>query len=108
MNVVGSPFNTTDTQPVALTVDPALGRFVYTANELGNSVSGFRLNATSGSLSLTQSTPYPTGSEPTALIAVPHGTMPRRWWPDKERTLVHRTSPAPAAGLLVARHGDSA
>lgn len=73
VNVVGSPFNTTDTQPVALTVDPALGRFVYTANELGNSVSGFRLNATSGSLSPTQSTPYPTGSKPTALIAVPHG-----------------------------------
>ncbi len=73
VNVVGNPFNATDTQPVAIAVDPALGRFVYTANELGNSVSGFRLNATSGSLTPTQSTPYPTGSKPTALVAVPHG-----------------------------------
>jgi 6-phosphogluconolactonase (cycloisomerase 2 family) len=73
VNVTGSPFNSTDTTPVAVVVDPALGRFVYTANEQGNSVSGFRLNATSGSLSPTQSTPYPTGSKPTALVAVPHG-----------------------------------
>jgi 6-phosphogluconolactonase (cycloisomerase 2 family) len=73
INVTGSAFNSTDTTPVAIIVDPALGRFVYTANELGNSVSGFRLNATSGSLAPTQSTPYPTGSKPTALVAVPHG-----------------------------------
>ena len=33
----------TDTQPVAIALDPALGRFVYTANRLGNSISGFRL-----------------------------------------------------------------
>jgi 6-phosphogluconolactonase (cycloisomerase 2 family) len=73
VNVTGSAFNHTDTQPVAITVDPAIGRFVYTANLLGNSVSGFRLDATSGSLAPTQSTPYPTGSKPTALVVVPHG-----------------------------------
>jgi 6-phosphogluconolactonase (cycloisomerase 2 family) len=54
--------NSTDTQPVALAIEPALGRFVYTANFLGNSVSGFRLDSTAGALSQTQSTPYPTGS----------------------------------------------
>ena len=73
VNVTGSPFNTTDAEPVAVAVDPALGRFVYTANELGNSVSGFRLNPTSGSLSATQATPYPTDSKPTALVVIPHG-----------------------------------
>lgn len=73
VNVTGSPFNATDTQPVAIAVDPALGRFVYTANALGDSVSGFRLNSTSGSLSTTQSTPYPTGAKPTALAIIPHG-----------------------------------
>jgi 6-phosphogluconolactonase (cycloisomerase 2 family) len=74
-NVSGSAYNSTDTQPVAIVVDPALGRFVYTANALGNSVSGFRLNSTSGALSATQSTPYPIdkGSKPTAIVAVPHG-----------------------------------
>jgi 6-phosphogluconolactonase (cycloisomerase 2 family) len=65
--------NATDTQPVAVTIDPALGRFVYTANYLGNSVSGFRLDSTSGSLSTTQATPYPTGAKPTAVIGIPHG-----------------------------------
>jgi len=58
---------------VALIVDPALGRFVYTANFLGNSVSGFQLNPTTGALKATQATPYPTGSKPSALAAVPHG-----------------------------------
>jgi 6-phosphogluconolactonase (cycloisomerase 2 family) len=63
----------TDTQPVAVAVDPALGRFVYTANHVGNSVSGFRLNPSTGVLTQTQATPYITGSVPTALAIVPHG-----------------------------------
>jgi len=72
--VGGTQGNATDTDPVAIAVDPALGRFVYTANYLGNSVSGFRLDPTSGALSANQASPYPTtGSEPTALVVVPHG-----------------------------------
>ena len=65
--------NTTDTDPVDIVVDPALGRFVYTANYLGNSVSGFFLNPTNGTLKPTQDTPYPTGADPTAIVAIPHG-----------------------------------
>jgi 6-phosphogluconolactonase (cycloisomerase 2 family) len=65
--------NTTDTQPVSIAVDPALGRFVYTANYLGNSISGFRLDPNSGALTTTQATPYPTGPKPTSLVIVPHG-----------------------------------
>jgi len=74
VNVTGSQLNSTDTQPVALLVDASLGRFIYTANHLGNSVSGFRLNADTGSLSATQATPYPTGDAPTAVASVPHGS----------------------------------
>jgi 6-phosphogluconolactonase (cycloisomerase 2 family) len=74
VNVTGSQLNSTDTQPVAIVVDPALGRFVYTANHLGNSVSGFVLDPTSGALSATQASPYPiTGTKPTAIVAIPHG-----------------------------------
>jgi len=73
VNVTGSQINSTDTQPVAVLVDAALGRFVYTANHLGNSVSGFELDADTGALTSTQATPYPTGSQPTALASVPHG-----------------------------------
>jgi 6-phosphogluconolactonase (cycloisomerase 2 family) len=69
----GSGTNTTGTQPVAIAVDPALGRFVYTANFIDNSISGFRLDPTAGSLTITQATPYPSGSKPTALVIVPHG-----------------------------------
>ena len=63
----------TDTQPVSVAIDPALGRYVYTANHIGNSVSGFRLNPQTGVLTQTQATPYPTGASPTALVVVPHG-----------------------------------
>ena len=73
VNTTGSSINATDTQPEAILVDPAIGRFVYTANHLGNSVSGFVLNATTGTIKPTLSTPYPTGDAPTALASVPHG-----------------------------------
>jgi YVTN family beta-propeller protein len=73
INVTGSPVNATDTQPVAVIVDAALGRFVYTANHLGDSVSGFELNPDTGSITPTQATPYPAGATPTALASVPHG-----------------------------------
>ena len=73
VNTTGSQTNNTDTQPVAVAIDPALGRFVYTANFLGNSVSGFRLDPTAGTLKQTQATPYPTGIHPTALVMAPHG-----------------------------------
>jgi 6-phosphogluconolactonase len=73
INVTGSATNSTDTEPVALIVDAALGRFVYTANFLGDSVSGFELNPNTGNLTQTQSTPYPSSASPSALASVPHG-----------------------------------
>jgi 6-phosphogluconolactonase (cycloisomerase 2 family) len=73
VGTAGTAAITTDTNPVSIVVDPALGRFVYTANYLGNSVSGFVLNPSDGTIQQTQATPYPTGANPTALIAVPHG-----------------------------------
>ncbi|HMD76824.1 MAG TPA: beta-propeller fold lactonase family protein [Terracidiphilus sp.] len=73
VNVIGSAVNSTDTTPVAILVDAAVGRFVYTADYQGNSISGFKLSADTGSLAPTQATPYPTGFQPTALVSVPHG-----------------------------------
>lgn len=73
VNTTSSTIYATDTQPDSIVVEPALGRFVYTANYLGNSVSGFRLTPNTGALAATQATPYPTGSKPTAIIAIPHG-----------------------------------
>ncbi len=65
--------NTTDTDPVSVTVEPSLGRYVYTANRLGNSISGFKLNPDTGALTSNLATPYPTGALPMAVLAVPHG-----------------------------------
>jgi 6-phosphogluconolactonase (cycloisomerase 2 family) len=73
VSVSGASTNATDPQPVAITIDAALGRFVYTANYLGNSISGFRLDSTSGALTATQATPYETGAKPTAVVSIPHG-----------------------------------
>lgn len=73
VNVTGSQLNMTDTQPVSITVDPALGRFVFTANYLGDSISGFQLNPDTGALKPTQATPYPANQHPTAIVVVPHG-----------------------------------
>lgn len=73
INTSGSQTNNTDSEPVAIIVDPALGRFVYTANFLGNSLSGFRLNPTTGNLVQAQATPYPTLSKPSAVACIPHG-----------------------------------
>ena len=73
INTTGSQTNNTDTQPVSVIVDPALGRFVFTANFLGDSLSGFRLNPNTGTLVQTQATPYPTLNKPTAVACIPHG-----------------------------------
>jgi 6-phosphogluconolactonase len=69
----GGSTNTTDTTPVAVIVDPSLGRFVYTANQLGDTISGFVLNPNTGALVSSISTPYPSGATPSALAAIPHG-----------------------------------
>ncbi|HVN92226.1 MAG TPA: beta-propeller fold lactonase family protein [Terracidiphilus sp.] len=76
VSTAGNAAITTDTDPVSITVEPALGRFVYTANYEGNSVSGFKLNPSDGTIQQTQATPYPTGTNPTVVIAVPHGNHP--------------------------------
>jgi 6-phosphogluconolactonase (cycloisomerase 2 family) len=72
-NTAGGAAAGTDSQPVSILVDPALGRFIYTANYLGNSISGFQLDPNTGTYGATQATPYPTLANPTAIAAVPHG-----------------------------------
>jgi 6-phosphogluconolactonase (cycloisomerase 2 family) len=72
VNVTGSQINSTDTQPLAVVVDASVGRFVYTANRIGSSLSGFELNADTGALTPATASPYPTGANPTALATVPH------------------------------------
>jgi 6-phosphogluconolactonase len=46
---------------------------VFTANFLGNTVSGFQLSASSGNLLNSQFSPYGSNANPTAVAAIPHG-----------------------------------
>jgi len=63
---------TTGLQPVAIGLDPSTNHFLYTANFLGNNVSGFELTTTNGPLINTQKTPYASNAQPTAVAAIPH------------------------------------
>ena len=63
----------TGTNPVAVTVDPRNIGFLYTVNFLGNSLSGYRINPTNGTLVNTQASPYASSAQPTAISGVPHG-----------------------------------
>ncbi|HUV69612.1 MAG TPA: beta-propeller fold lactonase family protein [Terracidiphilus sp.] len=63
---------TTGLQPVAIGIDPSTNHYLYTANFLGNNVSGFQLNQSTGALLISQSSPYPSNDQPTAVAAIPH------------------------------------
>jgi 6-phosphogluconolactonase (cycloisomerase 2 family) len=69
----GLSTNPTGTEPVAVLVDTGFGRYVYTANFLDNSITGFQLNSSTGVLSPTQNGPYPSIGQPAALVTIPHG-----------------------------------
>jgi 6-phosphogluconolactonase (cycloisomerase 2 family) len=69
----GSGTNPTGTEPVAVLVDAGFGRYVYTANFLDNSLTGFLLNSSTGVLTGTQNGPYPSIGQPAAIITIPHG-----------------------------------
>jgi 6-phosphogluconolactonase (cycloisomerase 2 family) len=65
---------TTGIQPVAIGIDPSLNQYLYTANFLGNDVSGFQINMTNGTLLNSQFSPYKSSAQPTAVAAIPHGS----------------------------------
>jgi 6-phosphogluconolactonase len=64
---------TSSIDPIAITVDPRNIGFLYTVNFLGNSLSGYQINQSDGTLVNTQATPYASSAQPTAVTGVPHG-----------------------------------
>jgi len=62
----------TGLQPVAIGIDPSTNHFLYTANFLGNNVSGFELTNTNGPLINAQNSPFASNAQPTAVAAIPH------------------------------------
>ena len=62
----------TGLQPVAIGIDPSTEHFLYTVNFLDNTVSGFELSTTSGTLLDSQNSPFLSNDQPTAVAAIPH------------------------------------
>jgi 6-phosphogluconolactonase len=73
---VGSASTATDTNPTCVTIDPALGVYLYTSNNLASDVSAFKLNANNGGLTQVQNTPFPSSGLPTCAVAVANGSHP--------------------------------
>jgi 6-phosphogluconolactonase len=73
---VGSASTSTDTGPTCVTVEPALGIYLYTSNNLASTVSAMKLNPSTGGLSQVQNTPFPSSALPTCAVAVANGSHP--------------------------------
>lgn len=65
-------------EPVAIGIDPSLNQYLYAVSFLGNTVSGFQINPTSGSLLISQGSPFGTHQNPTAVAAIPHGATAKK------------------------------
>jgi 6-phosphogluconolactonase len=64
----------TGLEPVAIGIDPSLNHYLYTANFLGSTVSGFQIQS-DGTLYNSQNSPYTSNAQVTAVAAVPHGSQ---------------------------------
>jgi 6-phosphogluconolactonase (cycloisomerase 2 family) len=66
----------TDPGPAAVIVEDSIGRYVYTANFIGNSVSSLYLDPNAGTTHPGQNTPFPGTAKATAVTSVKHGNHP--------------------------------
>ena len=73
---VGSASTTVDTAPTCVTIEPALGIYAYTSNNLASTVSAMKLDPHNGGLSQVQNTPFPSSGLPTCAVAVANGSHP--------------------------------
>jgi 6-phosphogluconolactonase len=71
--ISGAAAYAVDAGPICILIEPAEARFVYTANFLGNTVSGLALNPATGALSAVQNTPFKAAGQPTCSAAITHG-----------------------------------
>jgi len=57
-------------------IDPALGVYLYTSNNLASDVTALKLNGNTGALTQVQNTPFPSSGLPTCAVAVSNGSHP--------------------------------
>jgi 6-phosphogluconolactonase (cycloisomerase 2 family) len=70
---VGSNATGVGTGPKCLAIEPALGIYMYSANNLDNTTTGLQLDPHNGTLKSTQNSPYPASGTPTCIVAVANG-----------------------------------
>jgi 6-phosphogluconolactonase len=73
---VGSASTAVDTSPSCVTIEPALGIYLYTSNNLASDVSAMQLNPSTGGLKQVQNTPFPSSGLPTCAVSVANGSHP--------------------------------
>jgi 6-phosphogluconolactonase len=73
---VGSASTATDTSPTCVTVEPALGIYLFSSNNLANTVSAMQLDPHNGGLKQVQNSPFPSGALPTCAVSVANGSHP--------------------------------
>jgi 6-phosphogluconolactonase (cycloisomerase 2 family) len=73
---VGSASTSVDTAPTCVTIEPALGIYAYSSNNLASTVSALQLDPHNGGLSQVQNTPFPSSGLPTCAVAVANGSHP--------------------------------
>ncbi len=73
---VGSASTSVDTAPTCVTIEPALGIYAYSSNNLASTVSALKLDPHNGGLSQVQNTPFPSSGLPTCAVAVANGSHP--------------------------------
>jgi 6-phosphogluconolactonase (cycloisomerase 2 family) len=73
---VGSASTSVDTAPNCVTIEPALGIYLYSSNNLASTVSALKLDPHNGGLGQVQNTPFPSSGLPTCAVAVANGSHP--------------------------------
>lgn len=61
------------TGPSCLTIEPALGVYVYTSDNLSNTTTGMKLQSQNGTLGKTLNSPYVASGTPTCIASVANG-----------------------------------
>jgi 6-phosphogluconolactonase len=64
---------TVSTNPVSIAIEPALGIYLFTANQTDGTISGEQLDPHNGGLKQVQNTPFPSSGLPTSIIAITNG-----------------------------------
>ena len=74
VGAVGSTATPVGTTPTALAIDPALGIYLYSANNLDGTITGMKLDPHNGTLAAVQNSPFPANGLPTSVTVVANGS----------------------------------